>query len=193
MDPMLGEIKMHAGDIIPPDWLPCNGQILEISSYQSLFSILGTLYGGDGRTTFALPNLNGRTPLGTGTGPGLTPRALGRGGGQSEVILRTSQMPSHRHESNQKQQLTQSSTLQASSEFGDSENPDGNYFSKTNQPVYTNDQASATQQSGRVTFLNTQETQEVSKVGKNLGHSNRQPFLTVQFLISTMGTYPSRG
>jgi microcystin-dependent protein len=96
-DPILGEIIMFGGNFAPRSWAFCDGQLLSISSYSALFSILGTTYGGDGRTTFALPDLRGRTAVQPGTGPGLTPRRLGEKSGTETVTLNTNQMPSHNH------------------------------------------------------------------------------------------------
>ena len=94
---MQGEIKLFAGNFAPKGWALCEGQILAISSYQSLFAVLGTSFGGDGRTTFALPDLRGRTPIGPGAGPGLTPKSLGQRTGTETHTLTIAQMPSHIH------------------------------------------------------------------------------------------------
>src|SRR4051794_16038468 len=95
--PFLGEIRMFGGNYAPKNWALCSGQILNISQNTALFSLLGTTYGGNGTTTFALPNLGGNSPLGAGQGPGLANRQLGETGGQTTVTLTPSQMPSHTH------------------------------------------------------------------------------------------------
>src|SRR5271170_5673169 len=97
MEPYLGEIKMFGGNFAPAGWALCNGQLLAISQYAALFSILGTTYGGNGIQTFALPNLQGRVPMHWGTGPGLTTRVIGEASGTESVLLLTSQMPQHNH------------------------------------------------------------------------------------------------
>lgn len=97
MEPFLGEIDLFAGNFAPRNWARCEGQILPIAQNQALYSLLGTTYGGDGRTTFALPDLRGRTPVGPGQGPGLSNRQLGQKGGIENVTLTTAQMPSHNH------------------------------------------------------------------------------------------------
>lgn len=97
MDPFIGQIVMFGGNFAPRGWAFCDGQLLDIASNQALFSILGTTYGGDGRTTFALPDLRGRSAMHPGSGPGLTPRALGARGGAESVTLTTQEMPSHHH------------------------------------------------------------------------------------------------
>ena len=97
MDPFLAEIVMFGGNFNPRGWAFCDGQLLPIAQNQALFSLLGTIYGGDGRTTFALPGLRGRTPIHAGRGPGLTDRRLGSRGGSETVTLNTTQIPSHNH------------------------------------------------------------------------------------------------
>jgi microcystin-dependent protein len=96
-EPFIGEIRMFGGTFAPRGWALCDGQLLSISTYTSLFSILGTTYGGDGRTTFALPDLRGRAPIHAGTGPGLSPKTLGQKGGTQTETLSIVQMPSHNH------------------------------------------------------------------------------------------------
>ena len=97
MDPFIGEIIMFAGNFAPRGWALCEGQLLPISSHTALFSILGTTYGGDGRTTFGLPDLRGRTPIGNGNGPGLSPRQLGQVSGSESTVLQTANLPAHNH------------------------------------------------------------------------------------------------
>jgi len=97
LDPFIGEIIMFAGNFAPRGWAFCDGQLLPISQNSALFSILGTTYGGDGRTTFALPDLRGRVPIHAGSGPGLSYRNLGAKEGQEEMSLTVSQIPSHTH------------------------------------------------------------------------------------------------
>ena len=94
---MIGEVSIFGGNFAPSGWEFCDGQLLAISQYQSLFSILGTTYGGDGRMTFGLPDLRGRTAIGEGSGPGLTPRPLGQKIGVEAVTLTEGQLPAHNH------------------------------------------------------------------------------------------------
>ncbi len=96
-DPIMGAISLFAGNFAPRGWLYCHGQLLPIQQYSALFSILGTTYGGDGQTTFALPDLRGRAPIGVGHGPGLTDRTLGEQGGTENVTLTVNQIPAHTH------------------------------------------------------------------------------------------------
>jgi microcystin-dependent protein len=95
--PFIGEVRIFAGSFAPVGWSLCNGQILAISQYDALFALIGTTYGGDGVTTFALPDLQCRVPLHFGTGPGLSSRVLGENSGTEQVTLNTSQMPAHTH------------------------------------------------------------------------------------------------
>lgn len=97
MDPFLGEIRMFAGPYAPVNWHYCDGTLLPIGQYQILYALLGTVWGGDGRTTFGLPDLRGRLPIGQGTGTGLTPRTLGQTGGASQVTLTIADFPAHTH------------------------------------------------------------------------------------------------
>ncbi|UUZ81308.1 tail fiber protein [Paenibacillus sp. P26] len=96
-DQFVGEIRIFAGNFAPNGWALCNGRLMLISQNTALFSLLGTMYGGDGRTTFALPNLMGRAPIGSGMGQGLTPRSVGQSGGSASVTLLNNEIPSHTH------------------------------------------------------------------------------------------------
>ncbi len=125
MEPFLGEIMLFGGSFAPRGWALCDGQILSINQNQSLFSLLGTIYGGDGRTTFALPDLRGRAPLHQGTGPGLTPRSMGYKSGSEQVALSQNQMPSHTH------------ALMASTDEADSAEAAGRVLADTNAALYS--------------------------------------------------------
>jgi microcystin-dependent protein len=109
MEPFLGEIRLFAGNFAPYQWALCTGQILPIQQYTALFSLLGTTYGGNGTTNFALPNLQGRTPIHQGTGPGLTPRSLGEADGEATVMLSLPEMAAHTHAAQGSNNSTQSS------------------------------------------------------------------------------------
>src|SRR5205809_449207 len=118
MDPLLGEIRMFGGNFAPRGWALCNGQLLSIAQNTALFSILGVTYGGNGQTTFGLPNLQGRVAMHWGQGPGLSPHTLGETAGAETVTLLSTQMPMHTH------------TLSASTAAGGTDDPTGGVLAK---------------------------------------------------------------
>lgn len=172
-EPFLGEIKMFAGTFAPRGYSFCNGNLLPISQHSALFSLLGTVYGGDGRTTLALPDLRGRVPIhhGSSSGPGLSSYNLGQKGGQESVILNTTQLPSHNH----------AVQVPVNSSPGGESSPAGNYPAAATN-AYSED---ATTGAFAATF-NTQNN------GGGQGHNNIQPYLVINFIIALTGTYPSR-
>lgn len=130
--PFLGEIRMGGWNFAPRGWALCNGQILPIAQNTALFSLLGTTYGGNGQTTFALPDLRGRVPMHWGQGPSLTPRTLGEQGGSETVTLTTSEMPQHTH------------SVGATSQDSGVKTPIGNLPGATPAPAYSNGAANGT-------------------------------------------------
>lgn len=168
-EPFVGEIRMFAGNFAPRGWAFCDGQLLAVSQNDALFSLLGTIYGGDGKTTFGLPDMRGRIPIHAGHGPGLSPRRLGAKGGAEKVTLTVNQLPSHGH------------PLHASSDFATSPNPSNNAFARSVGDAYVQDLAPANLNAG-----------VVSKVGGSRSHTNLMPFLCVHFIIALVGIYPSR-
>lgn len=173
-EPFVGEIRMFAGNFAPKAWAYCDGQLLAISQNDALFSLFGTLYGGDGRTTFGIPDLRGRIPIHQGTGPGLTPRPLGAKFGEENVTLTTNQMPSHTH------------TAQASNNAADSTTLSGKVLAKgvdTNDNFYV-DSAGITP----AALING----VVSNTGGSRPHTNMMPSLAVHFIVALFGIYPSR-
>lgn len=169
-EPFVGEIRMFAGNFAPQGWAFCDGQLLAVSQNDALFSLLGTTYGGDGRTTFGLPDMRGRIPNHAGTGPGLSPRRLGEKLGSEKETLTTNQLPSHGH------------GFQASTAAGSQNSTNGNYLaSSPNVRVYRPGGPTATLNSGSV--LNT---------GGSQSHNNMMPYLCVNFIIALVGIYPSR-
>ena len=177
-EPFIGEIVMFAGNFAPRGWALCQGQSLQISDNQALFSILGTIYGGDGRTTFALPDLRGRVPLQQGNGPGLSNRLLGSRGGEETHTLSTAEMPSHNH--------SIGVVLKANSVEGDSAVPAGNYLAKSGDGRPDFSSAADIEMAGGAAQATAAYT------GGNLKHNNMQPFLSVNFIIALQGVYPSR-
>jgi len=177
-EPFVGQLMMFAGNFAPYGWQQCNGQILPISQYTALFSLLGTTYGGNGTSNFALPNMQGSVPMGMGNGPGLTPRVEGEiGGSQTETIL-TSEMPAHTHVFNS------GSAGGGHSGGANVGTPVGHTFGglATGNNVY------GTPGNGQP-MLNT----SVSVVGGSQPHNNLQPLLCVTFCIAMQGIFPTRG
>jgi len=171
-EPFLGEIRMFGGNFAPRGWAFCNGQLLSIAQNSALFAILGTTYGGDGRTTFGLPNLQGRAAMHWGQGPGLTPRTLGETGGTETVTLNAQQMPAHTH------------TAAASSAKGNTNSPIGKVWSKdagVQSATYTGN-----------TPDGTMAANAIGTTGGSLPHDNMPPFQCVSFIIALQGIFPSR-
>ena len=166
---------MFGGNFAPRGWALCDGQLLSIASNEALFSILGTTYGGDGRTTFGLPDLRGRVALHAGTGPGLSNRRLGEKGGAEDVTLSTQQIPSHNHP------LTEF-TLPVSTATANHDDPDGSVFG-AGPEFYS-------QAVPDVSMPLTEGT--VENTGGGQSHPNMQPFNTVNYIIALVGTFPSR-
>jgi microcystin-dependent protein len=171
---------MFGGNFAPRGWAFCDGQLLSISSNTALFSLLGTIYGGDGRTTFALPDLRGRVPMHPGNGPGLTPRQLGQKGGTETNTLTVAQMPSHNHPA--------AGTAQAQSDGGTSSSPAGNTWAEAQtagEMPYSSAGANAAMAANNVQVT-------VGNSGGSQPVNNMQPFATVNFIIALYGVYPSR-
>ncbi len=175
-DPFLGQIIPFAGNFAIRGWAQCNGQLLSVSQNTALFSILGTTYGGDGRTTFGLPDLRGRLPMHDGRGPGLSDRRLGQKGGTETVILNTTQIPSHNH----------LGALKAESDTASSANPNGRMFATPAQPIY------ADVDTTNIDRTFAAQTVEIGNTGGNGSHNNEQPYLALNYQIALVGVYPSR-
>jgi microcystin-dependent protein len=175
MDPFLGEIKMVGFTFAPMGWAFCNGQVMSIPQNSALFSLLGTTYGGNGTTNFALPNLQGRAPLHAGSGPGLTPRPLGQPGGATTVALGTGTMAAHTHAAMGVSGYD--SSTPANSTWGTAG------AGRTPPPGY---------QSGNPNV--TMNAAALGSAGSSTPapHNNMQPYLAVNFIIATMGIYPVR-
>jgi microcystin-dependent protein len=163
--PYVGEIRMFAGNFAPAGWMFCEGQLLPISENETLFQLLGTTYGGDGQSTFALPDLRGRLPIHQGNG-----FILAETGGAEEITLTVNQIPSHGH------------ALLASTGFAQETNPEGKVFARTAavDAYQTNAQDMVSLAAGTV-----------SAVGGSQPHTNFQPYLCVDFIISLFGLFPS--
>ncbi len=170
-EPFVGEIRMFAGSFAPRGWAFCDGQLQAISQNDALFSLLGTIYGGDGRTTFGLPDLRGRIPIHAGTGPGLSPRRLGAKGGVEKVTLTVNQLPSHKHDA------------RASAAAASSGSPVNNVSASTSPTnIYSTALAVSQNMNGAA----------ISQSGGSQSHTNLMPALCVNFIIALFGIYPSR-
>ena len=203
MDPLLGTIMLFAGNFAPRNWSYCEGQLIAISSNSALFSILGTTYGGDGRTTFALPDLRGRVAVGPRRGPGLSTFVLGERGGVEEVVLNTLQLPSHTHLAQVAGSVsiggTASGTISTSA-ASDSSSPDGKYPAPDPvAPPYGGTKGTGTMASDAVAIDTSGLTVNTSGIavtnlptGGQQGHNNMQPYLAINYIIATVGIYPSR-
>lgn len=175
-EPFVGQLAAVAFNFPPRNWVSCEGQLLPIAQFDAMFSLLGTTFGGDGRTTFGVPDLRGRVAVGQGHGPGLTPRVLGAKGGAETVTLNANQIPAHTHSAEVK--------IKSSSTAGSTMTPVGNYpaaQSSTENYATTADSNSAALTSATI-----------PNAGGNLAHSNLQPVLAVKWVIATQGQYPSR-
>ena len=171
-EPYIGEINRFAGSFAPRGWHFCDGTLLQISQNTALFSILGTIYGGDGRVNFALPDLRGRVPLGSGQGPGLSNYTLGQKSGMETVTLNASQTASHSH------------SLQASIERSTETSPDGTVLSDPRSDIIYRDNITPNVDMSAAAITNT---------GSSEPHENRQPYLACYYIIALEGIFPQRG
>ena len=173
-DPFIGEIRMFAGNFAPRQWAFCSGQLMAISQNDALFSLIGTIYGGDGRTSFGIPDMRGRIPIHWGSGPGLTPRPIGQKTGVERVILNVTQIPSHTH-AMQASQDSVSSVSPANTVLGT--------FDAADQ-MYT--------ESFDAAAKGTMRSSSVMNAGGSSAHTNLMPYQCLSYIICLLGVYPSR-
>ena len=166
MEPFIGEIRLVPFNFAPKGWAKCEGQLLPINQNQALFALIGTFYGGDGRTTFALPDLRGRVPVGAGQPPAGSEYPLGATGGEETVALRTRQLPSHGH------------AVHASSAAGTTKSP------ATAYPAGGGAYAAA--QNVRM------KAAMIGRTGGGESHENRQPYLSLNYVIALQGIFPAQ-
>jgi len=171
-EPFIGQIQMHGFNFAPRGWAFCDGQLLPISSYTALYSLLGTTFGGDGRTTFGLPDLRGRSAKHVGTGPGLTPVTWGQRGGAETVTLTTSNMAAHSH------------ALKGNNSAGNSATPGGNTLaSKSRTNIYS---------SANAPDVNMHSGSIANSTGGGTPVQIRNPYLGIYHSIALVGIFPSR-
>ena len=166
-DPFIGEIRLFAGNFAPRFWAFCDGQILPISQNTALFSLLGTIYGGDGRTTFALPDFRDRVPMHHGQGPGLSLRDIGESGGSAQVTLLAAEMPAHTHTIGTTSSSATAGTASGSAALG----------------------ISAKNAYGAVQNMAPMASEAA---GGGQSHENHQPYLGLSFIIALQGVFPPR-
>jgi microcystin-dependent protein len=172
-DPFVAEIRIFPFNFAPKGWAFCDGQILPLSQNTALFSLLGTMYGGDGKSNFALPNFQGNAPMHPGQGPGLSLHDLGESGGADTVALLESEIPSHRH------------SLLASDKPGNRAGP------ASDRSLAQSNGANAYQSDATLNIVSMSD-QTISPAGGDQPHNNLQPYLTLNFCIALQGVYPPR-
>jgi microcystin-dependent protein len=163
-EPFIGEIRLVGFNFAPAGWAKCDGQLLSIAGNDALFSLIGTTYGGDGQNTFALPDFRSRIPIHRGTGS-----SIGEIGGTETVTLTVNQIPTHTH------------PAQAQSGGGNQPGPGGNIWASSGLNQYNSSAADS-----------DMNAQAITSTGGNLPHDNMMPFLTITFVISLFGIFPSR-
>ena len=196
MEGTIGEIRMFAGNFAPRYWAYCDGRLISISSNTAFFSILGTTYGGNGSTTFAVPDLRGRVAVGTGTGNGLSTVQLGQMSGTETVTLLSTQIPAHTHTAIAGTGGSGTATLNAVTANGNTQSPSGNYLAASRTASVASYIASGTtaaMNAGSITLSNiTAGAPTIGITGGSQPHSNMQPYLGMNYVICMMGIFPSR-
>jgi microcystin-dependent protein len=167
--PFIGEIRMVGFNFAPVDWALCNGALQSIANNPTLFNLIGTTYGGDGQTTYALPNLQSRIAIHQGTGPGLPTYVIGQSGGVENVTLNLNQIPSHSH------------SLLAQAAAGSVSSPSGAVWAESALNQYSN-----------VAPTNAMAASALQAAGGSQPHNNLGPFLVINFIIAMFGIYPSQ-
>ena len=177
-EPFLGQVIIFAGTYAPQGWAMCNGQLLSIAQNTALYALLGTTYGGDGRTTFAVPDLRGRLPVGTGTGAGLPPVNIGQSGGSTQVTLTTNNLPAHTH------------TLQANSGFGTQGSPTAGAIAQIN--VGTSREPVAAPAFSPSAPNTNMASGSIGPTGGSQPVNTQPPYLGMNYIIALQGIFPPR-
>ena len=176
MEPFIGEIRLFAGTYAPQGWLLCQGQLIGISDNETLYTLLGTTYGGDGQSTFGLPNLQGSLPIGQGQGPDLTNRIIGQQLGSETVTLTQAQIPAHSHAVYATSETATTVTPGPGVMLATVPNPQGFYDGGTANPPT------------KAAFSNS----AVGVAGGSQPHSNHMPTASINYIIATVGIFPSQ-
>ena len=175
-EPFIAEVRIWANYFPPRGWAYCNGQLLSVAQFSAVYALLGTNFGGNGQTTFGVPNLSGRAPMGQGDGPGLTPRNLGELVGDPNVPLQPSQMPAHTH------------TVVVDNVVGTTDMPAGSYLAQGKKTMARG--ASEPQPIYNGSADSTMDQHAASSTGSSGAHQNMQPFLAINFCIALEGIFP---
>ncbi len=179
MDPYLGQVIIFAGNFAPRSWMYCHGQLVSIAEYTALFAIVGTTYGGDGQVTFALPDLQGRVPVGTGQGPGRSDYELGLEAGSESTTLLNINLPQHTHTA------TMTAQVGVTNATANSDDPDGSLLTTTGEPFYATG-------SGIGSLAGVTAAVTTGIAGSNVPFSNKSPYLAINYIICVEGIFPSR-
>ena len=201
MEGNISEIRYFGPVWSPRNWFSCSGQLLSIAQFTAFFSLIGTLYGGDGRTSFGVPDLRGRVAVGSGAGPGLTPRVNGQAGGIEGVTLTTLEIPAHNHSAQTSAPVVTggTATLNANSSSADQKDPTNNYpgggdaFGSAPFQYATSSNTTMNASVVNVSGLTVSTpSTTIGLTGGNLPHQNMQPWLSVLPIICYQGIFPSR-
>ena len=196
MEGTLGEIRLFAGNFAPRNWAFCEGQLIAISQNQSLYAVLGTIYGGDGRTTFGLPDLRSRVAVGTGHGLGLSQYPLGYAGGQETNRLSVAQLPTHAHTATFSGTATTADLAAFNGTPNESDGNNATSVASSNgertPTSYLSNEASNASIKNSVTGITSAGTIKVDDSGSSQMVENRQPYMAMNYIICMEGLFPSR-
>lgn len=190
-NPYIAAMILFAGNFAPRGWAFCEGQLLAISQNTALFSLLGTTYGGDGRTTFALPDMRGRGPISPGSGPGLPTYRLGERSGQSYVTLNTLNLPSHTH-MQAGGSIAGTISIGANTSAGTTGEAVDGHFGEASANIYNSAADEAGENLGATASHALTPNVQFGNTGGNLDHNNMQPYVAINYIIALYGVYPSR-
>ena len=189
MNPFMATIMLWAPDFAPRQWAYCHGQLLSVASHTALFSLIGTLYGGDGRTTFALPDFRSRIPVGTGTGHGLSSYALASKGGTESAALGVNHLPQHWHSTSG---LSVTIKTDSGGSTSSTPSPSADALGRLSVPPGLGTHALYNNNTPNVPLREGEITGNTDTTGNSEDHENRQPYTALHYIICLAGIYPSR-